>query len=251
MLAHQTGWSTESSESKHLWDKMANEDRWVEFFQSWAAEVEEAKACGGSFSEPLGSLLEEVGGTNDSLGQFLTPMPVVRLLNEITFHDIGKEADPSGRPKFRGLDPCCGTGRFMIDALVHNPSLLMHAVDLDLWALRCAMLNVRLLAKWTSLRVNDKEDQLAHDPRTRLPGPSSWLMIGGRAIFIHGDALRVDLDYAPNWLCAGWAWSPRPWQSNLKVEGFFGNHDEWVAAGCPRGDQAKGEVQFDYSMKPP
>src|SRR5690349_784792 len=66
MLAHSTGWETESNESQHLWDKMANETRWLEFLECWIAEVKQAKANGAPFSEPLGQLLEEVGGVNSN-----------------------------------------------------------------------------------------------------------------------------------------------------------------------------------------
>jgi len=250
MTAHQTGWHTETNESKALWDKMGDETRFVEFFEAWIAEVEHAKENRVAFSEPLGSLLEEINGNNKNLGQFFTPMQVVRAINEMTFHDLG-EVDPSGRPKFRGLDPCCGTGRFMIDALVHNDSVFMHGIDLDLWALRTAMLNVRLLCKWTSMHVKDDADRLKDLPPEDRPEPGTTLIIGGRGIFIHGDALRVDLNYAPNWLCAGWAWSPRPWQSNLKIENYYGTYDQWQEAGFPLEANSKSEVQFDYSMAPP
>ncbi len=273
MLAHSTGWKTESAESQHLWDKMADETRWAEFFESWMAEVEWAKRNGAPFSEPLGELLEEIEGTNSMFGQFMTPMSVVRMMNQITMHDSYEPPDENGMPRRRALEPACGTGRFMIDALVHDDGILMHGVDLDLWMLRTAMLNVRMLAKWTSLRLNDPEDRLKPLRRARRMVDSlidesnsminplmrenppdmkggDVLMIGGRSIFMHGDALIVDLNYTPNWLCAGWAWGPRPWQSNLKIDGYYGSYNQWIEDGRPPLGQAPkvNEVQFDYSM---
>jgi predicted RNA methylase len=283
MLAHATGWPTESDESKHLWDKMADETRWAEFAQSWIAEVEWAKRHRAPFSEPLGQLLEEIEGTNSHLGQFMTPMPIVRMMNEITISDDYIPPSPDGMPGRRAIDPSCGTGRFMIDALIHDDGVLMHGVDLDVWMLRTAMMNVRLLARWTSLRIRDPDMRL--DPlrkarslinslesaknldglvdQTALVNPFSgmhekpddehhYLLIGGRSIFMNGDALVVDLSYKPNWLCGGWAWSPRPWRGNIKIAGYYGTYDQWEAAGSPPlGDEERGkDVQFDYSMSP-
>jgi hypothetical protein len=282
MLAHSSGWETESDESKHLWDKMYAEDRWPQFLEAWHAEVKFAKANGGMFSEPIGQLLEEIEGTNAHLGQFMTPMPVVRMMNAMTLNDMDDEPlRADGFPTHRGIDPCCGTGRFIIDSLVHNQNLMMHGVDLDIWMLRTAMLNVRLLAPWTSLRLKDPADRLRPLRRARkaiermaanpfsidtidtlgtaeqIPTSESGdvLVIGGRAIFIHGDALIVDLDYTNNWLCAGWAWKPHPWTWNLKMAGYYGSYEDWERAGRPDlreiAKAVKTEIQFDYSMRQP
>src|SRR5690606_37196416 len=129
MLAHGSGWKTDSAESKHLWDKMANETRWVEFVESWLDEVEWAKRNRAPFSEPLGDLLEEILGVNDYHGQFFTPMSVVRLINELNLTQGYVPPEPNGMPGRRILDPCCGTGRFMIDALIHDDGVLVHGVD--------------------------------------------------------------------------------------------------------------------------
>lgn len=281
MLAHTSGWLTESNESKHVWDKMPEDTPWDEFYESWMAEVEWAKANRATFSEPLGQLLEEIEGTNDHLGQFMTPMAIVRMMNEINLGGEAVDSKPNknGLPKRRVLEPCCGTGRFLIDALVHYDDVMVNAVDTDLWMVRTAMMNVRLLAKWSSLRVKDPGDLLKPLRRgplveefNRLTGEkynqidrlkdagaalteaakqgTDALIIGGRAIFIHGDALVVDLSYAPNWLCAGWAWGPKPWRSNLKIDGFDGTYDQWEAAGRPPLGQTPPDepVQFDFSM---
>lgn len=284
MLAHSTGWQTESAESKHLWDKMPDEPKFLEFYQAWIAEVQWAKHNGAPFSEPLGQLLEEIEGTNDYHGQFFTPMPVVRMMNSITLAD-DTPSSAIGVPRKRGLDPACGTGRFMIDALVHNDNLAMNGVDIDLWMLRTAMLNVRMLAPWTTMRVKDPDGRLkaivrpfnaieeavqetrrlvdrmeamnSLNPFAKEPEPADEtgggdiLMVGGRAVFMHGNALVVDLNYSPNWLCAGWAWSPKPWMSNLKIAGYYGTYDEWVEAGKPPlgQEESNDRVQFDYSMR--
>ncbi len=277
MFARSSGWDTETNESAKLWPRFAADSRFEEFVHAWYHEVIAAKANGGPFSEPFGELLHQISGTNDHLGQFLTPMPVVRMMNAMSMADLDREPQPSGMPTHRGLDPACGTGRFMIDALVHHDNIMMHGVDLDQWMVRAAMLNVRLLAPWTSLRLKDSADVLrplrrAQDaialmsqaldgeleaaPPPNTPyrkDPPGTLVIGGRAIFIHGDALLVDLNYTPNWLCAGWAWCPRHWTDNLKIRDYHGTYNQWEAAGCPTASPSptySNEVQFDYSMNP-
>jgi hypothetical protein len=275
MTAHSSGWQTDTNEAEHLWEKMYDEPRWLEFMQSWHSEVDWAHKNHTSFSEPFGELLEDLEGTNDHLGQFFTPMAVVRMMNELTLDHEPPHSD--GMPTCRGIDPACGTGRFMIDALVHNEGLLMHGIDTDLWMVRCAMLNVRLLAKWTSLRIRGPVDLLAplrgrnmfdrmlaqakpvtnHVMLRQLPEDldedakrsGDTIMIGGRSIFMNADALIVDTEYIPNWTCAGWHWKPHPWRNNLKIAGYMGTYNEWEAAGRPRLGAPSTEIQFDYSMR--
>jgi len=259
MFAHATGWQTDTSESVHLWDGLDGDSRWVEFIESWTDEVDYAKANGLPFSEPFGELLESFQGTNEHLGQFFTPMPVVHAMTEMMLHDC-PPPEPGGWPSMRGLDPCCGTGRFLISALVHHDGIFMHGVELDLWLMRCAMLNVRLLAKWTSLRMRDPGEGLkpfGGRERSKLQSQGlstpevggDILVMGGRSIFINGDSLMVDLDYTPNWTVAGWAWKPYPWQDNLKINGFYGSYNQWIDAGRPAlGAEDKSELEYDYSM---
>lgn len=268
MLAHSSGWDTESHESQHLWEPMHKHgEMMAEFLMAWHAEIQDARKNRTPFSEPIGQLLLEVEAHNEALAQYFTPMEVVRALNEITLSEGYSPPDEWGYPSRRGLDPCCGTGRMMIDALVHDDGILMHGVDLDLWMLRAAMLNIRLLAPWTSCHLVDPTEpakgglqaftsksaqefgvEQSDKERSRI------LFIGGRAIFIHGDALIVDLNYTPNWACAGWAWKPQPWQSNLKIAerfGFFGTWEQFQAGDAPTSITSQERVQFDFEMKDP
>lgn len=234
MLAMATGWKTETNESQALWEPMANEARWSEFAEAWVAEVAYAKENRIAFSEPIGELLEVVQGANHHFDQYFTPMSVVRAMNEMTFSD--QEIPEKGY--IQGADPCCGTGRFMLDALVFNERLMMANVDVDLWLLRAAKLNARLLSRWTTLR----------EPT----GP--WdALLAGRARFIWGDALIVDLGFKWNWILS-WHWTPQFWQNDLKIMGFPGTYAQWEAAGKPPlgvEHQAMDELQFDYSMSDP
>lgn len=259
MLAHLTGWRTDTAIAKHLHEKMWNERRWLEFAECWLAEVTAAAHNKTSFSEPIGELLEEIESTNENLGQFFTPMQVVRLMNDINLSDSYAPPQPNGMPSRRGMDPCCGTGRFMLDALVHDDGIMMHGVDLDLWLLRAAMVNVRLLSRWTSCYVRDPADRLqpftAESKKSlRKEGVSlpeeegGVLMIGGRSIFIHGDALRVDLNNGLNWLISSWFWTPLPWESSLKINGFDGTLEDLERQQRPAPRKETPPVNFDYSL---
>ena len=203
----------ESEEAKRVWEKVALSEKWLEFVECWIEEVAYAKANGCAFSEPIGELLEELNGTNTNLDQYFTPMALAHLMNQLAIPE-----DP-GRP-IRAMEPCCGTGRIVIDALVHNDNLHMKAIDLDIWMVRAAMINVRILLRWTA----------------------------GRCLFMCGNSQIVDPYYRPNWVGG---WSPPPWQSTLKMRGYLGSYNEWEAAGKPPLEESgqPGDVQFDYSMK--
>jgi hypothetical protein len=234
MIARASGWETETDEARHVADKMTEQDwrKIVEFAQAWLAEVEYAKANRVAFSEPIGELLETLQGTNLHFDQYFTPMEVVRTMNEINLADMDF---PRKGGYAYGIDPCCGTGRFMIDALVFNDKLIMGNIDVDLWLQRAAKLNARLLSKWTTLY-----EKTGPFDATRA----------GRARFIWGDSLVVDSGFPLNWSLS-WYWTPQHWQDDLKIEGFPGNFNQWVDAGKPSRDGrgAPGDLQFDYSMK--
>jgi len=235
MLARASGWETETGEAQHVADKMTD-SQWqkvIEFVEAWHDEVRHAKANRTAFSEPIGELLEHVDGTNLHFDQYFTPMGVVRASNEMTF--MGMEFPQNGYAY--GLDPCCGTGRFALDALVHNDRLIMGSVDLDLWLQRAAKVNARILSRWTTL----------YEPT----GP--WnATLAGRARFVWGDSFVVDLEFPPNWALS-WHWTPRHWKDDLWINGYAGSFNQWVDAGKPtrnfhRKTDKKG-VQFDYSMR--
>lgn len=203
----------ESEEAEQIWKKVALSGQWLEFVECWIEEVTYAKENGCAFSEPLGELLEDLQGTNTNLDQYFTPMALVRLMNQMSL--------PEGEgPPLRAMEPCCGTGRIVIDALVHNDRVTMRAIDLDIWMVRTAMLNARILIRWTA----------------------------GRCLFMRGNSMLADVNYQPNWVGG---WNPPPWQSTLKIRGYLGSYNEWEAAGKPTLEESgkPGEVQFDYSMK--
>jgi hypothetical protein len=258
MLAQSTGWPTETNISERLWEHFPDGKEIAEFVQCWTDEVAIAKATRGSFSEPIGELLEEINSTNAHLGQFFTPMSVVTMMTMMQINDLPKKG------WLNGMDPCCGTGRFMLASLVHTDNLMMGACDLDLWCLRAAMVNARLLRKYTNRYYADPDDSIQpftekSSKKLRREGvlppavDSGLTVIGGRARFIHGDALRVDLTYPFNWREHSYKWSPFNWES-LKMsaeseaefyERVINPIMEKLGHSPPKSE---GNVRFDYSM---
>lgn len=66
-------------------------------------------------------------------GQFLTPDPVVEFIVASTIGKTDKELTV--------LDPCVGTGRFLIKAKEYAPNANLYGVDIDIRALRIAFTN--------------------------------------------------------------------------------------------------------------
>lgn len=242
MMAHASGWKTDTNESGFLWDKIPTaEARLVDYCRVWNAEVEAAKNRGAPFSEPLGDLLMEAGADNKDFDQFMTPMEVVRATS---LASIPPEGDP-GQGMLTGMDPCCGTGRFVIDALVHNEHMMMRGVEIDLSLMRAAMVNLRYLARFTSLTIDKSKvgaispfdeaaeetlrQQGVHKPRD----DGSVRIVGGRGLFMHADALIADLTRDVNWTTGAWSWKPHRWQANLLIDPrfeFFGTWDQYQDA---------------------
>jgi hypothetical protein len=263
MMAHASGWDTETNESGHLWQKIPNHERFLRFAEAWNEEVLAARDQGTSFSEPLGDLLQEIEGTNKNLGQHFTPMNIVRAMNAMSFADMPELKDNGQVPV--GLDPCCATGRFILDALVHHKTVMMRGVDLDLWLLRAAMVNIRYLAKFTTLRLKDESEIPLFDKVSAAslenrgvdftrPSPGIAIL-GGRAMFMHGNSLVVDLNFPPNWLCGGWAWTPMPWEHNLKIAPEFNFNGSWAEYEAQQESKNQRQLEskehgerFDFSM---
>src|SRR5579871_6641696 len=117
-----------------------------EFIVTWTDELDRCQSAGAPITDPIGTILEENDGTNPGIGQFFTPPSLVRLMNKITFVDADDRT-------YKGLDPCCGTGRFALDAVVHHPKIVMHSIDVDLWMMRAALINFRYAQKYSMARL--------------------------------------------------------------------------------------------------
>lgn len=85
----------------------------------------------------LGDLYIEMQGHSDKKrkGQFLTPDSIVEMMVRMTVDKIDRE-----KP-INVLDPCVGTGRFLVKANEMLPEANLFGVDIDIRALRIAMVN--------------------------------------------------------------------------------------------------------------
>jgi len=218
-----------SADAKKLLPDLGNVDALIaDYGAAWDEELQWSASGGSPVSDPIGTILEENDGTNEKLGQFFTPPEIVRLLSALT---MGNRGEPTKRE--RVLDPCCGTGRFALDALVHHPHVVVDNIDLDLWMMRSALLNFRLAPRFTTARETI--------PSEDGSGRRHRQTIMGRARIIRADSLIIDADCIDNWRYSG-LWSPPPWESTMKVRGFDGTYEEF-RAHKPRKEVAEREEQ--------
>ena len=150
------------------------------------------------YEEPydyLGQLFSEKECAIKGMGQVITPPWIVSYINDSVL-GVTKEEPVRGTDEEEGseeerwklvLDPCTGTGRFLLDmAWRHrDKKLALFGVELDLDLYRACLVNMRLYAF-------------------------------GRPYFIlRADALIVDLmPSSPNWGFAN-RWNPPDWQTQM------------------------------------
>lgn len=159
------------------------------------------EACGERPYDYLGDLFTAKQCANESLGRLITPESIVRFINDST---IGQRED-DGEWKLV-LDPCVGTGRFLLHAAVRywDRKLALYGVELDIDLYRASLVNMRFFA---------------------------W----GRPYYIlRANALIVDVGpESPNWRFAN-LWDPPDWETGmLMADGT--TFDEW------RRKHGKGE----------
>jgi hypothetical protein len=97
----------------------------------------------------LGTIFTDKGCANDKLGQLITPRSIVQVITQMA---IGGDGTQSSEKEEQGwelvLDPCTGTGRFLVEAAVQFPyrKLVFYGVELDIDLYRAALVNMRLVA---------------------------------------------------------------------------------------------------------
>jgi len=217
------------------------EDTLLGFTKMRDEELLECKRTGSAIPDPIGLILEENQATNKNMDQFFTPPTVIRAVNAVNFHGVKKE-------KLNGLDPCCGTGRFAMDALVHNDGLVMFNVDLDQWLVRAALVNFRYMQRYTHARITpplDARSVFEEDAKKQ----GDVIVLGGRSWIIHANSLVVDLEYKPNWQHS-WMWNPPNWRSSMKMADFDGTYEEFEQRGSKKEVEAKKEQIAAAPKKP-
>jgi hypothetical protein len=263
MMAHAAGWQTDSQEDEDLWSlvPMAQE-RLEQYHLEWNEEVLAARELDKAFSDPLGEIHNQIVGPRDN--SFQISMEEVRHRNRIHLQKIESEhPDPLGLTPRMGLDPLCGTGRWVMDTLVFNDSIIMHAVEIDKWLYRAMLVNIRYLAIHSSIRVSDRKETRLFERdsdnfQAQESDDRSLLVIGGRVLGIHAHPGIVDLEYVPNWFVAPWFWEPRPsWEHTMLIDearySFRGTWAEYLDHVRDREARrleppARQGVRYDFQM---
>jgi hypothetical protein len=151
------------------------------------------EACGDRPYDYLGDLFTAKECANESLGQIITPPWLVSYINKATIGEIKDDE----RWKLV-LDPCVGTGRFLVDAAVRyrDRKLALYGVELDIDLYRACLVNMRFFA---------------------------W---GLPYYILRANALMVDLrPESPNWRFAN-LWDPPDWETGMLMEEDI-TFEEW------------------------
>lgn len=86
-------------------------------------------------TDPLGEFFQN-HITHGEHGQFFTPMPICRMMAQMTIGTV--------EPKATVLDPACGSGRTLISALEVSRDIIVYGCDLDRRCFLMATLNLFL-----------------------------------------------------------------------------------------------------------
>lgn len=149
----------------------------------------------------LAPLFAEKGCANKDMGQIMTPRYIAQYINEQAIGRALEERENEERIWLRVLDPCVGTGMFLVEAAVQYPAanLAFYGIELDLDLYRAALVNMRL---------------------------TLW----GRPYYIlRANTLVVDVrPHSPNWNYAN-QWNPPDWKTQMPME-EGGTWAEWCEA---------------------
>lgn len=152
------------------------------------------------YEEPydyLGQLFSEKDCSVEGMGQLITPPWIVSYINDSVM-ELTEEEEQDGERWKLILDPCTGTGRFLLDFVWRHRDkrLALFGVELDIDLYRAALVNMKLYG------------------------------FGMPYFILRADALIVDLKPgSPNWRFAN-RWDPPDWQTEMvTLEG--GTYAEW------------------------
>jgi hypothetical protein len=88
----------------------------------------------------LGDLFQSAV-SHQERGQFFTPESLTQLLGELT---VEAPSDSEDRSEITISDPCCGTGRMLLDSAKRHPNAQVHGVDIDERCAKIAAINLGL-----------------------------------------------------------------------------------------------------------
>ena len=114
-------------------------------------------------NDHLGKLFQEQGLANPHLGQLITPKSVADMMLQM----LGVEECTLGQ---RVLDPCVGTGRFLIRALKYvKPGVLLYGIEIDRLLYRACLVQMVIYSHTPFFLLN--ADAFLVDARD----PKVWL----------------------------------------------------------------------------
>ena len=149
------------------------------------------EACAADPWDWLGELFERQECGNRRLGQNFTPRPVVRFMVTSVILKVLQAPDDDSQ-FITVLDPCTGTGRFLVATATMFPDkpLALFGIEIDTDLYRAALVNMRTFALGRPYRL------------------------------LRADALVVDASPdSPNWQQYGNLWNPPPWQEMKLIVG--------------------------------
>lgn len=96
----------------------------------------------------LAPLFAKKGCANEELGQIMTPRYIAQFINRQTIGRKLEEQAGDQEEWISVLDPCVGSGVFLVEAAVQYPeaNLILYGVELDKDLYRAALVNMRLVA---------------------------------------------------------------------------------------------------------
>lgn len=111
----------------------ARDERPIDYFTAaWGMTIQQTQS---KKQDILGQIFTEQI-THGENGQFFTPSNVTDMMAQMI---VGDKKDGE-----TVLDPCCGSGRFLISAARQNPNCVFHGNDLDIRCARMTALNMWL-----------------------------------------------------------------------------------------------------------
>lgn len=116
----------------------------------------------------------ELGSRKNALGQFLTPRAIVQFMTKSTIEtETGENEKDEKEPKTI-LDPCTGTGRFLIVPTSEYPNkrLILFGIEIDVVFYRVALVNMAILANHPYSIV--RGDTLAITENYTSPASEMW-----------------------------------------------------------------------------
>lgn len=101
-------------------------------------------AMGKSDNDILGDLFEG-GITYGENGQYLTPENIAHFMTRLS---LVQDAKPSGDTRLYVSDPCCGSGRMLLEAAKVNPHVELVGQDVDARCVKITAINLGLRARY-------------------------------------------------------------------------------------------------------